>query len=906
MEVDTGAAVSLISDATFKSLWPEASRPPLQPSSVLLRTYTGEQLTLVGQVSVNVSYGGKCHRLPLLIVRGNGPSLLGRDWVSVLALKLEELSVLHTRNGDGLQGILERHADVFRDELGLDRGLKVKLHMKDSAKPRFYKARPCPILKRGGSIRLCGDYKLTINRAAIVDPYPLPRIEDILSSIGNAKVFSKLDLANAYLQLALDEESKAYVTVSTHRGLFRYNRLPFGVSSAPAVFQRTMETLLGDIPKVSVYIDDLLVSGESEEEHLKTLGRVLTRLQEAGLKLKRSKCSFMVSTVEYLGHVISEKGKREEKTKAIVNAPTPQNVTQLKSFLGLLNYYGKFLPHLASMLAPLYTLLKKGPPWHWGKEQNQAFRTAKEHLISAKVLTHFDPGKKLLLACDASPYRVAAVLSHQMEDGSDRPIVFVSRTLTPAEKKYSQLEKEGLAVEALDSSSPVTSAAIKSWTDKDSVLSRVRGFVLHGNWEPVEQDVNFKPFKNRELELSVQDGCILWGNRVVVPKPGRKKWPGIDGDLESQVKSCQACQVNRKSPPVTPLHPWKFPPRPWARLHIDFAGPFMGKQFIVLVDAHSKWLEVLVVSSCSSQQAIKFLRHVFSTHRLPEVLVSDNGSAFVSEEFQMFVKRSGIRHITSAPYHPASNGLAERGVQSFKEALKKSSGDAETRLASFLFAYRLIPHSTTGVSPAELLLGRRPRSLLDSLHPDLASKVSKCQERQKAAHDKHAKARSFVTGDRVYIRSFGWSPDWIPGLVTGVTKLALLVKLGNGKVVRRHVDHVRARSDADANDQQEEGEGREPLAVEHQSEEATVVGGGAPRAPDTSVENTEAGGDDGVTSAEASDSRESGLGRDMPPPPDGTDHSLSAQVQVDMAQRTKVSSQKHSGHQRHPSERLGF
>ena len=418
----------------------------------------------------------------------------------------------------------------------------------------------------------------------------------------------------------------------------------------------------------------------------------------------------------------------------------------------------------------------------------------------------------------------------------------------------------------------------------------MRGFVLHGNWEPVEQDVNFKPFKNRDLELSVQDGCILWGNRVVVPKPGRKAilgmlhdshpgitrmkalargivwWPGIDGDPESQVKSCQACQVNRKSPPVTPLHPWEFPPRPWARLHIDFAGPFMGKQFIVLVDAHSKWLEVSVVSSCSSQQAIKFLRHVISTHGLPEVLVSDNGSAFVSEEFQMFVKRSGIRHITSAPYHPASNGLAERGVQSFKEALKKSSGDVETRLASFLFAYRLTPHSTTGVSPAELLLGRRPRSLLDSLHPDLASKVSKCQERQKAAHDKHAKARSFVTGDRVYIRSFGGSPDWIPGVVTGVTKLALLVKLGNGKVVRRHVDHVRARSDADANDQQEEGEGREPLAVEHQSEEATVVGGGAPRAPDISVENTEVGGDDGVTSAEASDSRESGLGRDTPPP----------------------------------------
>eukprot|EP00731_Ephydatia_muelleri_P018626 Em0011g666a len=434
-----------------------------------------------------------------------------------------------------------------------------------------------------------------------------------------------------------------------------------------------------------------------------------------------------------------------------------------------------------------------------------------------------------------------------------------------------------LMLEALDSSSPVTSAAIKSWTDKDPVLSRVRGFVLYGNWEPVEQDANFKPFKNRELELSVQDGCILWGNRVVVPKQGRKavlgmlhdSHPGITKMKALEVPACNlASSVGVPSPPVGPT--------------FDFVGPFMGKQFIVLVDAHSKWLEVSVVSSCSSQQAIKFLRHVFSTHGLPEVLVSDNGSAFISEEFQMFVKRSSIRHITSAPYHPASNGLAERGVKSFKEALKKSSGDVETRLASFLFAYRLTPHSTTGVSPAELLLGRRPRSLLDSLHPDLASKVSICQERQKAAHDKHAKARSFVTGDRVYIRSFGGSPDWIPGVVTGVTKLALLVKLGNGKVVRRHVDHVRARSDADANDQQEEGEGRELPAVEYQSEEATVVGGGASRAPDTSVENTEAGGDDGVTSAEAFDSRESGLGRDTPPPPDGTDHSLSAQVQVDI------------------------
>lgn len=228
-----------------------------------------------------------------------------------------------------------------------------------------------PILKRDGSLRICGEYKLTVNKAAIVDKYPLSRIEDILSSLGNAKVFSKLDLANAYLQLPLEEESKEYVTISTHRGLYRYNRLPFGVSSAPAIFQGTMESLLAGIPNVSVYIDDLLVSGSMEEEHLHTLEAVLDRLSNAGMKLKLSKFFFVLPSVEYLGHVISAEGIRpsSEKTRAVSNTPASQNVTQLRSFLGLLNYYGKFLPNLSSVLAPLYTLLQKGSSWKWEKEQ---------------------------------------------------------------------------------------------------------------------------------------------------------------------------------------------------------------------------------------------------------------------------------------------------------------------------------------------------------------------------------------------------------------------------------------------------------------------------------------------------------------------------------------------------------
>ena len=153
---------------------------------------------------------------------------------------------------------------------------------------------------------------------------------------------------------------------------------------------------------------------------------------------------------------------------------------------------------------------------------------------------------------------------------------------------------------------------------------------------------------------------------------------------EAKVSTCEACQANRKSSPKAPLHQWEWPSKPWSRLHVDFAGPFQGKTLFVLVDAHSKWLEASVVASTSSEQAIKALKRVFATHGLPEVLVSDNGTAFTSTEFQTFVKRNGFRHVKTAPYHPASNGLAEQAVQTVKEALKKSSGDME--LHTFFFS----------------------------------------------------------------------------------------------------------------------------------------------------------------------------------------------------------------------------
>ena len=838
--------------------------------------------------------------------------------------------------------ILDKHKTVFKNELGKAEGMTAKFHINQEAQPKFFKARPVPyalrarvekelarleaegiiqpvqfshwaapivpVVKQDGAIRICGDYKVTVNLAAKTDSYPIPRIEDLFASLSGGKSFSKVDLASAYQQIVLDEASREYTTINTHKGLFQYIRLPFGVASAPAIFQRTIENILQGVKHVCVYLDDILVTGTTEEEHLQNLDQVLSKLENAGIRLKRNKCAFMLPAVEYLGHRISAEGLQptQKKVQAIHDAPAPSNVGQLKSYLGLLNYYCKFLPNLSCTLAPLYRLLQNQVKWHWGKEEQEAFKKSKDALKSDCVLVHFDPEKDIILACDASPYGIGAVLSHKLENGKEKPIAFASRTLAPAEKKYSQLEKEGLAVifgvkrfhqyllgrhftiisdhkplkrlfseshttpslasariqrwsltlGAYDysiqfkpgkdhnnadmlsrlplsetpedvplpgetvllldmlNSIPVTADQIKQWTNNDPVLSRVRNLLLKG-WQNTA-DENLKPFQKRRDELSVQAGCVLWGSRIIIPPPGRRKvieelheghpdatrmkmlarsfvwWPQIDRDLEDTVKTCDACQHSRHLPPVAPLQPWEWPQKPWVRLHADYAGPFLGHMFFILVDSHSKWMEVKPTNAATTTSTISHLRSIFATHGLPEMLVTDNASIFTSEEFTLFTKQNGIRHVTSAPYHPASNGLAERAVQTFKEFMKKTSGDSlNTRVSRFLFQYRISPHSTTGISPAELLLGRRPRSRLDLMLPDISSQVHQKQQTQKVNHDKHSRLRTFQIGDNVQIRDFPTGTGWLPGVITKASgPLSFRVRLQDGRTVRRHVDHI--------------------------------------------------------------------------------------------------------------------
>ena len=505
------------------------------------------------------------------------------------------------------------------------------------------------VLKKDRSgVRICGDFRQTVNPVSRLDRYPIPRVEDLLATLAKGESFSKIDLSHAYQQLPLDEESRQYVVINTHKGLFRYTRLPFGVSSAPGIFQRV---IIQGIPGVVAYLDDILITGSTYAEHLAALKEVLSRLQKAGLRVKREKCQFMMPSVTYLGYRIGTEGIHPlpEKVQAIKEAPRPTNPSELKAYLGILTYYSKFLPKMSTVLAPLYRLLRKDVPWQWTNQEEKAFVASKDLLTSSQLLVHFDPKLKLILACDASAYGVGAVLAHQLPDGSERPIAYASRSLSQAERNYSQLEKEGLACvfgvkrfhtyvfghtfelvtdhkpllslfsEAKASSSQA-SARIRRWSlflSSYEYTLRFRGTQSHGNADalsrlpaPMEPDITEQlpelvllmehledspvtaqhiqawtrrdpslfpvvqalqqgwpedptpelvPFHSRRNELSLFDGCILWGSRVLVPQKRRKAvlqelhvghpgmsrtksltrmyiwWPGLDADIEKIV-----------------------------------------------------------------------------------------------------------------------------------------------------------------------------------------------------------------------------------------------------------------------------------------------------------------------------------------------------------------------------------
>ena len=266
--------------------------------------------------------------------------------------------------------------------------------------------------------------------------------------LGGGAGFTKIDLADAYNQIRLAPESRKRLALSTHRDVLLQNVMPFGISSAPSDFQQIMDELTRDLPGVAVYLDDILVSGTTVEEHFRNLQHLLKRLENKSLRCRKSKCLFAQPRIEYLGHVLTSNGiAKSPKVDAVIAMPPPRDVASLRSFLGSVQFYSKFLPSNFSTFAePLYRLVQSGVAWTWSKQEDDAFTKLKSLLSTDTVLANFDASVPIGIACDVSNVGIGATLFHPYPNGSERPVANVSKALSKSQRNYSQIQKEALAI----------------------------------------------------------------------------------------------------------------------------------------------------------------------------------------------------------------------------------------------------------------------------------------------------------------------------------------------------------------------------------------------------------------------------------------------------------------------------
>lgn len=349
---------------------------------------------------------------------------------------------------------------------------------------------------------------------------------------------------------------------------------------------------------------------------------------------------------------------------------------------------------------------------------------------------------------------------------------------------------------------------IAELTEQDKVLTLVYQAIHHGRLGELNKE-ECRAYKSIAHELSTLNGCLTRGSRVVIPSTARAQvldllhaghrgivtmkaaargyvwWPGVDKDIEARAKACSICQEHQRAPPKAQSPEWQRPTRPWDTLHIDFAGPIEGKMLLIAVDAFSKWLEVRQMKSINSSSLIQELRNLFGTFGVPRKVVSDNGTSLVSDETEQFFKNNGIRHVTSAPYHPATNGQAERMVYETKQALSKDkTGSLSCRLARFLLKQHTTISLTTGKTPAMLMFGRELSTAITLLHPQ-------ARGRDEETLESITSPRNISANQEVYIKNFAGKPSWIRGTVLKrLGSRSWIIKTEQG-TVRRHEDHIR-------------------------------------------------------------------------------------------------------------------
>ncbi|XP_055522568.1 uncharacterized protein K02A2.6-like [Wyeomyia smithii] len=937
LQLDTASDITIVSE----QVWNRIGQPAGVPATQAAKSASGEQLDLVCEFVSDVEINGTTHS-GRIFVSYHPLNLLGIDLIEKFQLwSLPMDNFCNFVGGASISKayLQKAHPKLFSDTFGLCSRTKVQLSLKESCKPVFRPKRPvsyamlptvdkeldrlermqiispvdysewaAPIVvvcKASGNVRICGDYSTGLNDRLQSHQYPLPLPQDIIAKLSNCTVFSQIDLSDAFLQMEVDESCRHLLTINTHRGLYQYNRLPPGVKAAPGAFQQLMDTMLAGLPCTTGYLDDVVVGGKNAAEHQRNQHAVLQRLEEFGFTIRLEKCSFGKQQIRYLGHLLDRHGLRPDpaKIQAIKNLPPPKDITGVRSFLGAINYYGKYVPNMRALRFPLDELLKNTTAFVWTHECQQAFNKFKEILSSDLLLAHYDPRQEIVVSADASSIGIGATISHKYPDGHVKVIQHASRALTQVEQRYSQIDREGLAIiyavtnfhkfifgrrfhlqtdhqpllrifgskkgipvytanrlqrwalsllsydfsieyaqtdkfgnadilsrlinqhtkpdedviiacttleedlrsVAIDSSNqlPLSFSMVEKATASDPSLRKVHRFIRDG-WPKSRSEIKDRElarYYDRQEALSVVQGNIMFGDRLVIPTMFRRRCliqlhkghPGIQ--RMKAIKGCSHYASVARSPPKAEPESWHPTTAPWQRVHADYAGPLDGEFFLLVIDAHTKWPEIFPTSKTTTSATIRLMRKLFANKGMPELLVTDNGSQFKSAQFDGFCCKNGIRHTTTVPYHPQSNGQAERFVDTFKRAVKKiqeEEGSIDEALDVFLLTYRTTPNRNVpgGKSPAEAMYNRPLRTSLDLLRPP--SNLEPSSNRQQTSN-----ARSFSPKTCVYAKIYAnnkWS--WFPGtVVERIGSVMYNIWVDNRRLVRSHINQLRQRAE---------------------------------------------------------------------------------------------------------------
>ena len=472
--IDTGASVNVLESSTYFAL---PNRPSLRPTHTRVFPY-GERspLPVLGMAKFELAYNSERLQVTFHVVEGKGGNLLGYSAAEKLRILSLAAHVTTTKAGDGENFFVNAYHDLFTGN-GKFTDTCVKLHIDETVTPKRQPHRRIPyhirkdveielkrledddiiektdgptpwispivvVPKKSGAVRICVDMR-EANKAVMREKHLMPTLDDLITDLNGATTFSTLDLRNGYHQLELHPSSRYITTFSTHVALYRYKRLMFGINSASEIFQNTVAELLRDLPGCRNISDDIIVYGKTVAEHNTNLTAVLDRLRTNNVRLNREKCKISRKTVTFYGHVFGAHGLRADPAKisSITEAARPANASDVRSLLGMAQYVARFIPKFATIVSPLRELTKQDVNWCWDQRCETAYQALKDALTNTSTMTYFDTNVPSVVLADASPCGLGAILTQ-----NGKVVSYASRALSDVEQRYSQTEREMLAV----------------------------------------------------------------------------------------------------------------------------------------------------------------------------------------------------------------------------------------------------------------------------------------------------------------------------------------------------------------------------------------------------------------------------------------------------------------------------